>query len=79
MACQHSLDDQTLQLQAGVGEDDFNHLPSGPDRVACEHQEEEDLLLLLLLLLHLCSPPISLGCTIWGEIFAYVTIFSSNR
>ena len=42
VACQHSPDDQTLSLQAGAGEDDFIHLPSGPDRVACERQEEEE-------------------------------------
>ena len=42
MACQHSPDDQTLRLQAGAGEDDVIHLPSGLDRVACERQEEED-------------------------------------
>ena len=41
MACQHSPDDQTLQLQAEDGEDDFIHLLSGPDRVACEHQDDE--------------------------------------
>ena len=35
-------DDQTLRLQAGVGEDDIIHLPRGPDRVACERQEEEE-------------------------------------
>ena len=40
MACQHSLDDQTLRLQAGAGEDDVIHLPSGVDRVDCERQEE---------------------------------------
>ena len=33
VACQHSLDNQTLQLQAGAGEDDVIHLPSGLDRV----------------------------------------------
>ena len=33
------------------------------------------LLLLFLLLLLLRSPPISLGFTILGEIFAYVTVF----
>ena len=42
MGCQHSSDDQTLRLQAGTGEDDFIHLPSGPDRVECECQEEEE-------------------------------------
>ena len=42
MACQHFPDDQTLRLQAGAGEDDFIHLPSSPDRVACERQEEEE-------------------------------------
>ena len=42
MACQHSPDDQTLQLQTGAGEDDIIHLPSGLDRVDCEHQEEEE-------------------------------------
>ena len=26
-------------------EDDFIHLPSGPDRVACERQEEEEFLI----------------------------------
>ena len=43
MACQHSPDDQTLRLQAGAGEDDFIHPPSGPDSVACERQEEDSL------------------------------------
>ena len=38
MACQHYPDDQTQRLQ----EDDFIHLPSGPDRVACERQGEEE-------------------------------------
>ena len=38
----HSPDDQTLRLQAGAREDDFIHLPSGADRVACERQEEEE-------------------------------------
>ena len=42
MACQHFPDDQTLRLQAGAGEDDIIHLPSGLDRVAFERQEEED-------------------------------------
>ena len=42
VACQHTPDDQTLQLQAGAAEDDFIHLPSGPGRVACERQEEEE-------------------------------------
>ena len=42
VACQHFPDDQTLRLQAGAGEDDVIHLPSGLDRVDCERQEEED-------------------------------------
>ena len=42
MACQHFPDDQTLQLQTGAGDDDIIHLPSGLDRVECEHQEEEE-------------------------------------
>ena len=42
MACQHFPDDQTLRLQAGAGEDDVIHLPSGLDRVDCERQEEEE-------------------------------------
>ena len=42
MACQHSPDDQILWLQAGTGEDDFLHLLSSPDCVACQRQEEED-------------------------------------
>ena len=42
MSCQHSPDDQTLRLQAGAGENDSIHLPSGPDRVACGRQEEEE-------------------------------------
>ena len=42
MACQHSPDDQTLRLQARAGEDEIIHLPSGPDRVACESQGEEE-------------------------------------
>ena len=41
VACQHSPDDQTLRLQAGAGEDDVIHLPSGLDRVDCERQEED--------------------------------------
>ena len=43
MACQHFPDDQTLRLQAGAGEYDVIHLPSGLDRVDCERQEEEGL------------------------------------
>ena len=39
---EHSPDDQTQLQQAGTGEEDFIHLPSGLDRVACERQEEED-------------------------------------
>ena len=39
MACQH---DQTLRLQAGAGEEDVIHFPSGLDRAACERQEEEE-------------------------------------
>ena len=42
MACQHSPDDQTLQLPAGAGQDNFIYLLSGPDYVACECQEEEE-------------------------------------
>ena len=42
MACQHFPDDQTLRLQAGAGEDDVIHLPSGLDHVDCERQEEEE-------------------------------------
>ena len=42
MACQHSPDDKTLRLQGRAEEDDFNHLPSGPGRVACERQEDEE-------------------------------------
>ena len=41
VACQHSPDDQTRRLQTGAGEDDVIHLPSGLDRVDCEHLEEE--------------------------------------
>ena len=48
MACQHSPEDQTLQLQ-GAGQDDFIHLLSGPDRVAYERQEEVYLCLPLLM------------------------------
>ena len=40
--CGQSPDDQTLRLQAGAGEDDVIHLPSGLDRVDCERQEEEE-------------------------------------
>ena len=42
VVCQHSPDDQTLQLQAGAGEDDAIHLPSGLNRVDCLRQEEEE-------------------------------------
>ena len=42
LACQHFPDGQTLRLQAGAGEDDVIHLPSGLDRVDCERQEEEE-------------------------------------
>ena len=42
MACQHSPDDQTQRLQAGAGEDNVIHLPSGVDCVDCERQEEEE-------------------------------------
>ena len=41
VACQHCPDHQTLRPQAGAGEDDFIHLLSGPDGVACERQEED--------------------------------------
>ena len=40
VACQYSLDVQTLWLQAGAGEGSFIHLLSGPDCVACKRQEE---------------------------------------
>ena len=52
VACQHSPDDQTLWLQAG--EDDFIHVPSGPDCVACERKEEEDPSLGLTMLVYEC-------------------------
>ena len=39
VACQHSSDDQTLQVE----EDNFIYLQCGPDRVACEYQEEEEM------------------------------------
>ena len=42
MACQHFPDNQTLRLQAGAGDDDVIHLPSGLDRVACKRQEEDE-------------------------------------
>ena len=42
VACQHSLDDQTVRLRVGAGEDDLTHLPSGPDCVACKRPEEEE-------------------------------------
>ena len=42
MAGQHFPGDQTLRLQAGAGEDDVIHLPSGLGRVDCERQEEEE-------------------------------------
>ena len=42
VACQHFPDDQTLRLQAGAGEDNVIHLPSGLDRVDCKRQEEEE-------------------------------------
>ena len=41
----------------------------------CNIQNVYSILLLLLLLL-LLSPAISLGFTILGEIFAYVTVFN---
>ena len=40
MARMHSPDHHTLRRQTGTGEDDFIHLPSSPDHVACERQEE---------------------------------------
>ena len=40
VACQHSPEDQTLQLQAGAGEHDFTHL-SGPDRVAANAKKQQ--------------------------------------
>ena len=43
VACQHFPDNQTLRLQAGAGEDNVIHLPSGLDRVDCERQEEEEI------------------------------------
>ena len=42
VACQHSPDDQTLRLQAGAGEDDVIHVPSGLDHVDCKRHEEEE-------------------------------------
>ena len=42
VAYQQFPDDQTLRLQAGAGEDDFIHRPSGPDRVSYERQEGEE-------------------------------------
>ena len=42
VAGQHYTDNQTLQLQAGAGQDDFIYLPSSSDRAACERQEEEE-------------------------------------
>ena len=41
MACQHFPDVQTLQLQAGAGEDNVIRLLSGLDRVACEGREDQ--------------------------------------
>ena len=41
VACQHSPDDQILWLQAGAGEDDFIHLLSGTDHVACQRQRRK--------------------------------------
>ena len=35
VACHYFPDDQTRRLQAGAGEDDIIHLPSGLGRVAC--------------------------------------------
>ena len=55
VACQHFPDDQTLQLQAGAGEDDVIHLPSGLDRVVCERQGEEDADVAFLLLIRQAS------------------------
>ena len=40
--CPLDNDDQTLWLQAGAGEDNIIHLPSGRDRVDCKRQEEEE-------------------------------------
>ena len=40
---------QTLQLQAGAGEDNFIYLLSGPDRVACECQEDLCIIFLISL------------------------------
>ena len=39
VACQHSLEDQTLHLQTRLGEYSFINLPSSPYHVACEHQK----------------------------------------
>ena len=51
VACQHFPDDQTLRLQAGAGEDDVIHLPSGPDRVDCDRQEEEEEVIYFVLVI----------------------------
>ena len=42
MACQHSLDDQTLWVQTGAREDSFIYLLSSPECVVCERQETEE-------------------------------------
>ena len=41
VACQHSLDNQTLPMQARAGEENFIHILRNPDCVTCKHQEEE--------------------------------------
>ena len=43
VACQHTLNDQTLQMKARAGEEDSVYLLSSPDGVACECQEEESI------------------------------------
>ena len=76
MACQHSPDDQTLRLQAGAGEDDFIHLSTGPDRVACERQEEEEKspkCLNLDSLLFFSKQPISSGLLLFVLTYKYIT------
>ena len=41
VAYQYSLDNLTLWLQAGDAGDDFNHILSGPDHVACECKKKK--------------------------------------
>ena len=69
MACQHSPDDKTLWLQAVAGKDDFIHIPSSPDRVACECQEEENFTSMVRL------EVVTVGTVVFVYVFSVLLAF----